>query len=132
MSNLLVKRHYWIIINYPYKEKARIFVYKEQINNTLYFSANDIAYCLEFNIPHNAIKTFIPKKSLSYLPFTNGIFLNIEAVSNFITDTLISIPNDFNDEINQKNQQRIKQFEKWFNNYLSKCANENSGRLCPK
>lgn len=129
MSNLLVKKHYWILINYPYMEKARIFVYKEQVNNTLYFSANDIAYCLEFNIPHKAVQTFIPKQSLSRLPFTNGTFLNAEAVSNFITDILISIPDN---ELNQKKRQRIKLFGKWFENYLSKCGNLNFGTLCPK
>lgn len=132
MSHIFVKKHHWIIINYPYMEKARVFVYKEQVNNTLYFSANDIAYCLEFNIPHNAVQTFIPKNSLSYLPFTNGTFLNTEAVSNFITDTLISIPNDINDDVNQKKRQRIKQFQKWFENYLSKCANLKSGMICPR
>lgn len=129
---MFVRKHYWVVINYPFIEKARIFVYKEQINNTLYFSANDIAYCLEFNIPHVAVQTFIPKNSLSHLPFTSGTFLNAEAVSNFITDALISIPNVINDELNQKKRQRIKQFKKWFEKYLSKCANSNSGIICPK
>lgn len=132
MSNLLNKKHYWTILKYPYLEDARIFVYKEQINSTLYFSANDIAYCLEFNIPHDAIKRFISMNKLSRLPFTSGTFLNTETVFNFITNTLITFPNDSNHENNNRKRQRIKQFQLWFERYIRKCENSKTGILCPQ
>lgn len=132
MSNVLFKKHYWIVLKYPFLEEARIFVYKEKVNHTLYFSANDIAHCLEYNIPHDAILTFIPKNSLSRLPFTNGTFLNAEAVSNFITDTLINLGNDTVDDNIRDKRKRIKRFRTWFQKYLSKCANLKTGKTCPQ
>lgn len=132
MSNGSIKKHHWIVLNYPFLEKARIFVYKEQVHNTLYFSANDIAYCLEYNVPHDAILTFIPRNNLSRLPYTNGIFLNAQAVSDFITDTLIVLGNDEVDDNIRAKRERIKRFRTWFQKYLSKCANLKTGKTCPQ
>ena len=81
---MMSDRHHSFLINYPYVSGAQIFVYKDQKTNKLYFSANDVAYCLGFDPPHEAIRDFIPTDHIKKLPYTNGKFLDMQSIADFL------------------------------------------------
>ena len=110
------KKYYSTILNYPFSNKNKIFMYKDLKTETLYFSANDIAYCLGYDPPHKAIQNFIPINDIIQIPFINGKLLNKHSILNFV-DVLRNLILDTPDsQIKNRKLENLENFRNWFLN----------------